>query len=190
VSRIVKCLFVSLVNCNALLLCGCQWFTPKLYVLAKSPDGMTELRIWKLPHGPDSSLRITARRQGEAARTIYEDHNDRILQLAEVAWMGRGDIVAALVCDSASQPDHIIIGYDLNSKQVTTPEVVVPELQKSLRRRYSITPQIMLRYGDPINWACQDNSAFDRFEDQLDHSRNLRPVRDNTIRRSDVPAAQ
>lgn len=166
-------ILAHLVTC-AVVCCACRYITGIKLLDAPSPLGNNSIGIWKLPHGPDVSVRITAvSLSGE--RTIYRDNHDRLPTLVEVAWTDKENRAGILVCDGYAE--KIIIGYDFQHSRVLSKEGVLESLRAGLIRRYGLTAEARAKYnGDIITWACQSDAARKMFYHVVSNSKRLRPL--------------
>ncbi len=167
-------ILAHIVVCYTFLACACRYITGIKLLDAPSPLGSNSIGIWKLPHGPDVSVRITAvSLSGE--RTIYRDNHDRLPTLVEVAWTDRENRAGILVCDGYTE--KIIIGYDFKQSRVLSKDEVIESIRAGLIRRYGLTAEVRDKYrGDIITWACQSDAAAGMFYHVVSNSKRLRPL--------------
>jgi hypothetical protein len=110
--------------------------------------------------------------------TIWRVPGDVAPNFAEVVWVPGKPIVGGVICNGGAWDTY----FAFRTSDGTEAPIgeVLPLLRESIGRRYELTDEVLLDFGnDPIRWACgisvlgKSSDAAERFERLLNESREL-----------------
>lgn len=118
-----------------------------------SPDGTKELVIWRMPHAPDWSVRITLGPRTGRPDTVYQDRDDRSPTYTDAVWLDSH--VGVLICDGYSQ--RLQLAFDTNTGiQVSTEPTEAALQQKTLDRFGSLYRKESTTGEGILDWVCNE----------------------------------
>jgi hypothetical protein len=118
-----------------------------------SPDGTKELVIWRIPHAPDWSVRITLGPQAGRQDTVYQDRDDRSPTYTDAVWLESQ--VGVLVCDGYSERLQLAFNTTTGA-QVSSGPTEAALRQKTLDR-FGLLYRKESTSGEGIlEWICNE----------------------------------
>lgn len=157
------------------VLCGLVWplcfittscnGEPEVYFRSVSPDASRNLVVWREPHAPDWSVKVTLTEHSGRPKTIYADNRDRAPTFADAVWSKDSARFLVVVCDGYA--DTILSSYSPREEKVIEAGELQGALSDKLRQRAEALGAEPPTDPAVVEWFCAECRAQAKWTEGL-----------------------